>query len=192
MPCKSCGGSKKANVLSVKVVAPLTNAENKLVDNDMVLISYENPNRGMHKVIGATTKINYGYREGGGSEKFYVHKLDIASQPTWFKPFTPPAVIIEQAKPAETPPPEIVAAPDFIETKPASEPLPPEPIPFKPLDLQSIPGVSGKIAQELQDKGVKSWGDIVMLGIEGLKTIEGIGERRAATIMEIAKKNAEL
>jgi hypothetical protein len=87
MPCRTCGG-RKQTVIPVPVnraAANLTPKEEKLMnDNDMVLITYDNPNRGQHKVVGANTGIPYGYRMGGGVEKFYVHKQDISSLPDWF------------------------------------------------------------------------------------------------------------
>lgn len=202
MPCKSCGGSKKANVTSVRIVAPLTNSENKLADDDLVLMSYENPNRGKHKVVGAITKTVYGYRQGGGAEKFYVHKEDAKAQPDWFKPYSPPVVVLEKAEPVETPPPQVLDIPvetqpapvetlDFVATKAANELIPAAPMMFKPLDLQSVPGVSARMANALQDKGVKTWEDIILLGMDGLQTIEGIGEKRAEAILAAAKANVE-
>jgi hypothetical protein len=201
MPCRSCGGSK--NVTRVQVVR--TQVNNEIVDNDMVLISYENPNRGMHKVVGASSHINYGPRQGGGVEKFYVHKADIAAYPDWFVPFNPPSVVVDKT-PTELPPPPLVIIEDeaeyipnglyeaidsVVHTLPASgtvvemKPL------DKPFDLQSIPGVTERIAIELNGQGIKTWQDIIDFGLEGLKSIEGIGEKRAEAILNSARKNVE-
>jgi predicted flap endonuclease-1-like 5' DNA nuclease len=219
MPCRSCGGSK--NVTRVQVVR--TQVNNELVDNDMVLISYENPNRGMHKVVGASSHINYGPRQGGGVEKFYVHKSDIAAYPDWFVPFNPPSVVVENTPAELPPPPEILEespsstssssyaeSPDYkipdtptaspsasslsstgIETYSANtEVIESKPL-DKPFDLQSIPGVTERIAIELNSKGIKTWQDIIDFGLEGLKSIEGIGEKRAEAILNSARKNME-
>jgi glycosyltransferase involved in cell wall biosynthesis len=210
MPCRSCGGNKKSITIPLGQRTVQQNVVPNMNDADMVLISYENPNRGQHKVVGAATKINYGYRQGGGIERFYVHKDDIAAYPDFFKPFTPPSVIIEQPvvelppAPAELPPYEgsttsyepvnkYASSPvslDFIETKPAGAVVI-EDRSFRPLDLESIPGVTEKIADGLRDKGVKEWEDIVMLGLEGLKSVEGVGDKRAEAIMAYAQNKIE-
>lgn len=187
MPCRSCGGNKKSVTVNVPVNNPVPNQ--KMVDSEMILISYENPNRGQHKVVGATTRINYGYRQGGGVEKFYVHKDDIAAYPDWFIPFAAPAVVVEQQAPVSPPPPPVeVPAPDFIETKPADADVGIGDTTFKPLDLQSIPGVTERIADSLRAKGVKTWEDIATLTTEELITVDGIGLKRAEAIINYAKK----
>lgn len=207
MPCRSCGGSKKSTTINVPLSNP--NPVKGIADADLILITYENPNRGQHKVVGAATKLNYGYRQGGGVERFYVHKDDIAAYPDFFKPFTPPAVVINEPVETEPPPapvlvnPEpmvfedeldtfqpLIKTPDFIETKPASAEVV-EDRSLRPLDIESIPGVTPKIAEGLREKGVRSWEDIVNLGEEGLKTIEGVGEKRAQSILAYAKGKIE-
>jgi glycosyltransferase involved in cell wall biosynthesis len=189
MPCRSCGGNKK----QVTVAIPLkVQQESKLTDDDMVLITYENPNRGMHGVYGAATKINYGYRAGGGMERFYVHKADIATHPGWFIPVleSSPNIAQSVSPPVEVSPPKEL---DFIKTNPASElnGLAPQSVDILKIpDLQSLPGITDKIADILFKKGVKTWNDIIELGIEGLQTIEGIGPKRAVIIFDSAKKSA--
>lgn len=200
MPCKTCGGNK-AKVLRTTVVRPAQpqiQSNEAIADNDMVLITYMNQNRGMHKVVGAQTKINYGYRQGGGVEHFYVHKSDIATHPDWFQVYEPPKVVqtrpvvpLTQAPVLQDEEPNINIL-EFVDTQPASQSQAPGQLPLnavKPLDLQSIPGVTDKIAEGLTNKGVKTWGDIVAMGLDGLQTVEGIGEKRAHSIMAIAKKN---
>jgi len=192
MPCRTCGG-KKAVVIPVPInrTTELSATENKMMsDNDMVLVTYENPNRGQHKVVGASTGIPYGYRTGGGVERFYVHKRDIASHPDWFRPYEPAPVVIEQPKAAPPPPPAVIEPPkelDFIETKPASSIVPTEKPIDKPDDLQAIPGITGAIARELAEKGVKTYAEVVELGEAGLLRISGIGEKRAHAIYTRAK-----
>lgn len=207
MPCRSCGGSKKSVTINVPVSNPNPKQFQGISDADMILITYENPNRGQHKVVGAATKLNYGYRQGGGAERFYVHKDDIAAYPDFFKPFTPPAVVINEPVETEPPPaPVLVEHPrpeaivttspapiqtlDFIETKPANAEVV-EDRSLRPLDVESIPGVTPKIAESLREKGVRDWDDIVNLGEEGLKTIEGVGDKRAQSILAYAKGKIE-
>lgn len=192
MPCRSCGGNKK------QITVPLrTMQETKsMVDDDMILITYENPNRGMHNVFGASTKINYGYRAGGGMERFYVHRSDIATHPGWFIPFTQPVPNMTVSEPVSTPPPVEVNAPkelDFVKTNPANAPeglAPPSIDILKLPDFQSLPGITDNISDILLKKGVKTWNDIVELGVEGLQSIEGIGAKRAAVIYDSALKSS--
>ena len=111
MPCSSC--KQKSRRVSVPVVqrpasVPTPEEKSIMTDNDMVLVTYENPNRGQHRVVGAQTGINYGYRAGGGQERFYVHKNDIATHPAWFRPYQAP-IIQRVYQPAVTPPPAPVA-----------------------------------------------------------------------------------
>lgn len=195
MPCRTCGG-KKSVVVPVPVnranVTGISPAESKMMnDNDMVLVTYNNPNRGQHKVVGATTGIRYGYRVGGGVERFYVHKNDIASHPDWFSPYNPAPVIIDQPKSEPPPPPEVIEPPkelDFIETKPASSIVETMKPIDKPDDLQAIPGITVSIAKALNEKGIKTYAEVVELGEAGLLHISGVGEKRAYAIYNRAKK----
>jgi len=197
MPCRTCSGGRKTIApASTRQVQPsqVARSENQLSDNDVILITYNNPNRGQHKVVGPSSKTNYGYRSGGGVEHFYIRKEDLATHPDWFTPYNPPAAIVEQPKLAAPPPPEVLTTnlPDFIETKAASEVIPAPPIAFKPLDLQSIPGVTEKVAASLRAKGVREWQDLVDLGMDGLKSVEGIGDKRAEAILAIAQKKTQV
>jgi hypothetical protein len=177
-------------------------------DDQMIMCVYEGTNTGQHKVVGTQTHTNYGYRAGGGVERFYVHKDDIASQPHLFRPFIQPRPVIEQPTPVPLPAPEKVhdklqpgvvkkapvvelKAPDFIKTAPASTSDGPGQnlnVVFKPIDWQSFPGISDKVADALEKKGARTWQDVVQLGKDGLMLIEGIGEKRADTIMARAIK----
>lgn len=208
MPCRTCGGQKRITVPIARASSnSASNAGGGLVDEDMILITYENPNRGQHKVVGANTKTKYGYRAGGGTERFYVHKKDIAAHPDWFIPYKMPERNVEQTSaPLPPPPPAILnesipmvestpivmpGIPDFIETKNANEPVISAKPMDKPDDLQAIPGVTEKIAEALRKKGVKNSEGIVEIGEAGLMHIEGVGEKRAAAIYNRAKKLAK-
>ena len=188
MPCRTCGGNRKpaVNNVPVKQAQPNTQGVN---DDDLVLIVYNNPNRGQHKVVGASTKLNYGYREGGGVEKFYVHKLDIASHPDWFVPFMPPAVNVERTEVAQPEPPVELSAPDFVQTMSADTPVAPAKDITKPFDLESIPGVTEHIMNQLVIRGVKTPEDVINLGVEGLKELDGVGDKRAEAIIAYSKKH---
>jgi glycosyltransferase involved in cell wall biosynthesis len=208
MPCRSCGGNKRSVTVPVPVNQAQPSAGNQIVDKDMVLVVYDNPNRGQHKVVGASTKINYGYRQGGGVEKFYVHKDDIANYPDWFRPFAPPAEVISQTQLEVPPPPPPVSLEepisaiaetsmpaenilDFIETKPASENVVEGKPLDKPFDLQGVPGVTDHVAEVLHEFRVSSWEDIVEFGKDKLMQIDGVGEKRAEAILAYARKNID-
>jgi predicted flap endonuclease-1-like 5' DNA nuclease len=61
----------------------------------------------------------------------------------------------------------------------------------KPDDLQAIPGITEAIVNELNEKGVKTYKDVVEMGEAGLLHIKGIGERRASAIYRRAKDLTE-
>jgi hypothetical protein len=100
------------------------------------------------------------------------------------------------SEPVSTPPPVEVNTPkelDFIKTNPANAPdgLAPASVDILKLpDFQSLPGITDNISDLLLKKGVKTWNDIVELGIEGLQSIEGIGAKRAAIIYDSALKSS--
>jgi hypothetical protein len=208
MPCKTCGGKPRVSPPIVQRYVEAQKENTLMNDNDMILCTYENLNRGQHKVVGVETGINYGVRGGGGVEKFYVHRKDIESHPEWFKPYIQQQVITEPTPPTVTPPPVAITQPpveapkveppkelDFVKTQPASQTsglAPASPDLLKPLDLQGLPGVTDKIADALFAMGIKGWEDIVELGVEGLKTIDGIGDKRATAIYAAAAKSAGL
>lgn len=182
MPCHSCGGNKRST--PPQIARPQEESKNLAMnDADMVLITYENPNRGQHKVIGFYTKLYYGYRQGGGTERFYVHKDDVAARPDWFVPYQQPVQRAEIVPPK----PQEIAPPEFIETQPAQTPIAPQQDIFKPFDLETIPGITEHIKSQLEERNIKSWEDIVEMGVDGLKELDGIGDKRANAIYESAK-----
>jgi glycosyltransferase involved in cell wall biosynthesis len=151
----NCGGNKRAAPLqraSQRItpasVATEQQGASSMQDDNMVLCVYTSPNTGQHKVVGAQTGKNYGYR--GGGEVFYVHKADIALQPHLFKSK-------EETKPEITKAPEPPPAPPSSEPEPAPQPiqLPPQhirqPEPEQEerefrvelLELDHVPGVIG-------------------------------------------------
>lgn len=173
MPC-NCGGKRQA-------VAPVvTQVEERktmpTTDSDFVLVYYDHPNRGQHRVVGYVTKTNYGYR--GGGERFYVNRQDIAAQPNIFK---------------------IIETNLTVETKPAEAPPPPTPVSSIPIDimerevvsLDTVPGITPSIRTQLNEEGIHSLEELLKFGEEGLMTLKGVGKTRASTIMSFAKDYVE-
>jgi hypothetical protein len=212
MPCRTCGSKpRRVSVpVTVQKTAPTKVAATgaTITDDDLVLCVYDSPNYGMHKVIGVQTKTNYGYRAGGGTERFYVHKQDIAARPDLFRPYIQPRVADVEVKPTTVSAPSLVvddkpveivkepskeiSLPEFVTTRPASESSGPGQADvltvIKPIDFQSVPGITDRIAAALDKKGVRTWADVVEMGIEGLMKIEGIGQKRAESIYNSAVK----
>ena len=114
------------------------------MDADFVMIKYNHPNIGEHKVVGASTGKNYGYRKGG--DQFLVHMNDINLQPHLFV-----RIQVENPTPAvQAPPPaiqEVSPLPGDLSTMfggelanltkmPEATPVPPMPT-FQPADLEA-------------------------------------------------------
>ena len=182
-------------------------------DKNFVLCLYNNPNRGGHKVIGATTKIVYGYF--GGGKRHLIHKDDIASRPDLFvpveqqqtvpvttpKPLPPPAPTPEPDPPPPPPEPvkeEVVEeSVDPFETVYDDTPLDiaeasttsiPATVEEKPFDLQTIPGVTAILAQEMNAYGIHTIEDILVFSSEDLQKLKGIGPSRADAILKFASE----
>ncbi len=186
-PPMACGCSKKKAVaVPVQAPAQAQGAMAQSVDSSFVMVTYDHPNRGQHRVVGPAVfseqiapgmvkavggwSMNYGYRAGG--DEFLVHKRDIELLPHIFKPVR------------VAPPVPVVSSPP---------PAPPEPLPAeeKTFDPQTLPGVTRAIAAEFISRGYDSPDCIIELGLEGLMKIDGIAEKRAKTILNAAKKLAE-
>lgn len=101
-PCGGCG--KKATVHpNIKQVA-YTNAVKtdvlSMKDENFILVMYTSANIGNHRVVGAATRIDYGYHQGG--QQMLVHKDDIAVSPHLFQPIIQSVVAREPIeKPTE-------------------------------------------------------------------------------------------
>lgn len=187
MPCSSCPGGRKTYVAAKgATVHPAANPASagafsmaKLYnDQDFLLISYDHLNRGSHRVVGPQTGIDYGYK--GGGDRFLVHKDDIASNPNIFH-----VIEVAPIAPTKVEPPKDIVAPPPPKLVKEKKSAPVE----TPFDLQTIPGITPIIAQELNAFGVHSPEDIIAFGVERLKTeIKGIGPSRATAIVNYAKK----
>lgn len=181
MPC-NCGGGKTVSpsmTLRFSSSAPAMTA-NQPTDASMVLVRYTSQNRGQHKVTGRSTGISYGYH--GGGEVFYVHQTDIALQPFLFEPIGRGPEPIEDAL---TPEPKLLATQEVV------EPEPEKPTAAPPYDMQSIPGVSQPIADQLAERNIFSLEDIVKVGIDGLTELKGVGKTRATAIYNYAKERTK-
>lgn len=163
---------------------------------------------GVHMVQDRNTKlwrIHYGWR--GGGDKFLVHVEDIRQTPHLFqvvddgprppkvekKPIEPPISIIEAEEVEDTRPPE----PKRIDLKRVIEREEKVPVEtkFTPstgngFDLQKFPGVTHKVAEELERRGVESLDDILDMGEDGLKDIPYIGSVRAKMLYNAAVEAA--
>lgn len=188
MPCTGCSGNRGETNPS-KVVSVTEMQVNAMADTEFVLIQYDHPNLGQHRVIGAATGTFYGYR--GGGEQFYAHIDDIKAQPHIYKPI---ARVREAVAKTEVPPPpngyvEEINTPLSVETKPMDETIPPPPPPsFETNDLQAVPGISDVTARELNAIGIYTVDDLDGITREKLLLVKGIGSQRATIIMDYLKE----
>lgn len=212
----NCGGKKSATLIRNNPLARATNGgstaaatEASMQDENMVMCVYRSPNRGQHNVTGNATRINYGHRSAG--ERFLVHEADIRARPQDFVPVEelapaaappPPAPAPAPAPPPQTEPaPQEAAAPaeaiepdtEAFEVDREFEDVPegqiqrPEVDHDEPIDLQSLPGITTAIQEEMEARDIATVGDILELGVEGLTEIRGIGDSKAATIIGYVK-----
>ncbi len=165
--CMPCNCGSKSKVLREVVVTrkeSTTMLKSQGTDSEFVLIYYDHPNRGQHKVVGYITKTNYGYR--GGGERFYVNRQDIAAQPNIFKVIDEHVSVPQQPIKAVPPPPEVSAE----------------------FSLDIVPGITPSIRAQLNASGVHSVEELVGFGQENLLSLKGIGAKRAETIYNYAKE----
>lgn len=183
--CSGCG-KKRATVADVRRanIAPQDQKVRQIADDDYIMVQYMSKNVGNHHVYGKATGKHYGYRKGGST--FLVHKLDIQSQPHMFRQI--PQVqhdtnSFEHVKKEPKPLPEpkkIEEEVPEIDFEEISEPLPPP----KPTSIRSIPGVTPKVAEQLEQLGANTIEAVAALGLDGLMKIKGVGETRAQGIMD--------
>lgn len=196
MPC-NCGGKARSNTV-VKTTIPTNRinkeneAMNQVNDDNFVLVYYDHPNRGQHKVIGAATHTNYGYR--GAGDKFYVHRKDIAAQPNIYKVIDT-KVSAPQKKAVAPPAPAPVAPKPMVSSIPIDIDMPttasPNIMESEDISLDAVPGITPSIRGQLNAAGVYSIAELLELGEEGLLNIKGVGKNRAVTINAFAKDYLE-
>lgn len=171
MPC-GCGGGSKPQIRTEPVEAQRRDSEIMNNDSDFVLVYYDHPNKGQHKVVGYITHTNYGYR--GGGDRFYVNRKDIAAQPNIYK-------IIEDA--IQVPAQEVKPVPPPVSTIPIPETV----MEIEGISLDLVPGITPAIRVQLNESGVHSVEELIDFGEEGLLSIKGVGKSRAKTIYSFAK-----
>lgn len=194
MPCSCKDKNTVSPTMPNRQESRMLNQPNQVQDAQMVLCLYTSLNVGDHRIIGAMTGTNYGYR--GGGTKFLVDSRDIAAQPDLFRPITTEPDELEKEskdKDVSIPAPSLVqeAYSDEKEALPAEQTQPPpqkEEVYSDEDDFQLIPGISAIHAQMLNAAGVNTFGELVDFGSENLKQLKGIGDKRADAVIEFAKK----
>jgi len=194
--CSGCGGNKIATSHAVASRRGIDRGQVEAIsDEDMILVTYLNNNRGNHMVHGTVInpitgkKYFYGYRAGGS--QFLVHKSDvygvnrhgsvILRAPNKFRPVEQPArVEVPQAAPKAPAPPRAIKP--LPPTEEEVESSPPQFI--KPFNFQTLPGVTPAIAGEFEIMGLQGPDDVLALGVEGLQEVRGIGETKAQKIID--------
>ena len=140
-------------------------------------------------------QINYGYHAGGS--RITVHRDELIAAPHLFQSVrnSVPEIQIASQRRAPAPPAptpiEDVAIEAMAHPMPASarqileQELEGNEQPLRPIkkDLQTLPGVSADIAKQLKEEGVDTPEDILVLGIDGLKELKGVGDKRAGMII---------
>jgi glycosyltransferase involved in cell wall biosynthesis len=204
MPCSGCGGNRRSTGRSTVDAfgARRQSVVKSIPDNDFVMADYIHPNKGKHQVTGGFVfqdrlpnvkmvnrgngwSINYG--QHGGGERFLVHRADVQVQQHLFRIVQ--AEIKETApevKKEPTPEPTLIAADvdnsDFVGAVgdgPIVALLPEE----KSFDLQMLPGIGNKLAEQLENDGIKTAKDVKALGVDGLSAYRGVGKTKAALIL---------
>jgi len=169
---------------------------------------FERRAEGVHMIrnhAGPGFRIHYGWR--GGGEKFLAHIEDIRIAPHLFTPIEsrPAAPKVEKKAPA--PPTSLAEPPEEVDIDGGPPPAPkridlervmePELTPDSEqldkhvewaqggngFDLQKLPGVTAKIAEQLGDADLN---DLVAMGEEGLQQIKYVGASRAKSIYRAA------
>jgi len=157
---------------------------------------------------GGKYKINYGYR--GGGARFLVHRLDLRVASHLFLPVGKASIAPKaQKQPLQAPKTVAPATPTAQNIAPAPPPPPPKPVvesvqgnvqevvqeviqgPAQPFDLQSLPGISASLAQQLIANNIRSAEDVLAQGEDGLMKYRGIGLKRAEMILG-ALRNKEV
>ena len=163
--CTKCPGARARSAQTV--VRDFSNPQRvtsaAIEDSQTVLVKYMWGNIGNHRVTGAATGANYGYRRGG--DVFLILREDQAAQPHIFSPVQ-----------------KSVNEPKVnIQTQETKAPVPLISEVFKP---DAVPGITSTIAKEMAANGIETKEDIIALGVEGLKEYKGVGDSRAEMILE--------
>lgn len=158
---------------------------------------------------GGGWSIDYGYKAAG--DRFLVHKRDADLSSNWFKqvelerkdfesvlpkkrvaskPLPEPKPMAEVLEAAVAGKADMLLPADVPSAIPADEPQSEEAevsIAEAVLgneELQSLPGVTPNIAEQLSRAGVTSYQEILEMGTEGLRKFRGVGPTRADLIVD--------
>lgn len=140
MPCRGCGGSRRAPNRATHQPTQAKQVVAAMSDDSFIMCSYIHPNVGSHRVYGSTGflqrmpglpmtrlrdgkyHINYGYRAGGGKESFLVLKEDARVEPNKFLPISSePTTTAPKVEQEPLAPPEPLIEPQIDEK---DEPIP--------------------------------------------------------------------
>lgn len=103
-PCGGCGGKRATVHPTIKQINNQTMSHEDILsipDDDFILVNYLSKNIGTHPVVGAATRIDYGYRQGG--QQMLVHREDARIAPHLFEP-----VIVKDAEREMPDAPELI------------------------------------------------------------------------------------
>jgi len=177
MACRTCGKTNPASGVAPSSVTAMSAMAAKNEDNSYVMIVYNHPNRGTHRVIGPSTGTDYGYRAGG--EHFLVHVNDVQLMPALF--VKQAIKVVNASIPVEQEAPKKLEAPKMIDGTPVISK-------DKPFDVGVIAGITPAIAKKLIDAGVDSRDKFLSLTNDYLVDIDGISNTRAKIIMGVIDK----
>lgn len=194
MACSSCSGrSKKSASINTRSIKPGSmDNKNAIEDDNVKLVILDDGHTGQHRIVGAHTKREYGYRASG--EKFYIDERDYNIQKHIFKTIED-KVEVEKETPKPPPPPEpkeekeevAGGVLDDIMGGKKQEEKPKSAIAAEPFDFADINGVTDEHAAELNALGVHTIADVLDFGEEKLTELRGIGKARAKSIVRQAK-----
>lgn len=127
----------------------------------------------------------YGYI-GRGAVVEAVHVDDIKAMPGRWQ------IIEERVEMPRSPAPPALQEPPRIEAREIQAqtvpPLPPEPPKLAAFNLETLPGVTPKIANGMRDIGLDNKEAILTAGLDGLVQIKGVAEKRAKLILGYLEK----
>lgn len=192
--CTKCPGNRSTSpeILNAERTQLLQQALQ--LEDGMVYVEYLHPNRGTHRLIGQSTKKDYGYKAGG--TRFVIMREDMVAQPHLFKEIQRSEELKVEQQIRETPqavkeiPADMqhLAAFDDLSTSEIAQQIQaPEAKIEQPkpqstdIDLQEIPGINAELSAELRGVGINTLNDIVE-NVDKLETM--IGDKRARNVIE--------
>lgn len=143
-----------------------------MAGSEMVLVILNDGNLGAHRIVGASTKTDYGYRSHG--DEFLVHRSDYAA-------FSHKMVLKETVMAAPVLPTrgEIIREQDAqVVTLDAN----------RYVNVKDIPGLTKREVLVLENAGITTALAIVQAGVEGIEALEAIGPKTALKIVSGARE----